>query len=108
MAIHNGARLVVDSNGLSDWLKLGAGANKITILCSSWGSASVKLRISPDGVDANACIITDSVGGTEVSLTANTQLVLEGPGYVAIEVTSIGGNITFFTENLVTYTKNGV
>ena len=98
MAIAVGNSATLTDNGTSDWVKLSPGKNKVLISSATWnGTTAAALKYSDDGTTVYA--VRDTFSTEVVGTVANLVVDVQGPGYVAIAVTSYGSNAVSLKVN---------
>lgn len=90
------------ADGLSSWVKLSPGGNRITIESTTWGGSTAALHYSPDGTDARDFVAKDDIDRSAISASENEFYDLDGPGWVAILVGSTGGTLKRLTVERIT------
>lgn len=91
MAKSTSNKEILSADGSTPWIQIRGGANKIAVYSATWGgSTTLALEQSSDGTDAKASPI--KVDGTAVSLSANDEIMVEGPGYIRGVAASYSGS----------------
>lgn len=90
MAISDSHTEVVSGDGASPWIRLARGPNKISVTSPSWdGTKAAALYTSDDGEAATER--TAKLNGSAVSTAENEEWILDGPGFVRIQVSDEDG-----------------
>ena len=96
MAVANSRKADLTSDGDSDWVPMRFAGHTVQVDCvdangasTSWGSVSVSLLYSVDGL--MRCVMEDPDGNAITGKTASFNYTVEASGFVAIAATGISG-----------------
>lgn len=85
------ASILVSADGLSAWLPLADGENKVAITCPGWSTSFLALRTSHDGQNASeAKLVTDRPDNA--CITENSEIKVTGPGFIGGRMSNYGGS----------------
>lgn len=102
MAVSTSKSVSMTGNGLSSWVPLAKGWNRVYIKSTAWSTSSVAVVLN--NVDSSAYAAAEDANGAVVA-TSNKSFDLLGPGLIAGVMSTYGSTaVTLTVTDLLTDT----